>query len=102
MVGHPIARHIPHRHNKVTTLDQVIDVFLNGDTISYPHYYHTGDSRAKDFGVTLVSIEELHKKLLDKAAGFSKTPRPKPTTDEVAHIIEWRDGTILDTVRTFA
>jgi len=43
LVGRPHARRIPRRLNKVTTLDAVMEVIQDGDTISYPHYYRTGD-----------------------------------------------------------
>ena len=43
MVGQRISPHIPHRNDKVTSLDAVMEVINDGDTISYPHYYRTGD-----------------------------------------------------------
>lgn len=42
-----ISERIPHRKNKVTTLDAVMEVIRDGDTISYPHYYRTGDKGLK-------------------------------------------------------
>ncbi len=42
-IGRKIAERIPHRKNKVTTLDAVMELVRDGDTISYPHYYRTGD-----------------------------------------------------------
>ncbi len=47
LVGHWHAKHIPHRTSKVVTLDTVMDVIRDGDTISYPHYYRTGDKGLK-------------------------------------------------------
>ncbi|HPI32979.1 MAG TPA: citrate lyase subunit alpha, partial [candidate division Zixibacteria bacterium] len=41
--GRRHVRTIPHRRDKVTTLDAVMEVIRDGDTISYPHYYRTGD-----------------------------------------------------------
>jgi Citrate lyase, alpha subunit len=45
--GRRVAERIPHRQSKVTTLDAVMDVIRDGDTISYPHYYRTGDTGLK-------------------------------------------------------
>ena len=47
LVGHWHAKQIPHRKSKVVTLDAVMDVIRDGDTISYPHYYRTGDKGLK-------------------------------------------------------
>ncbi len=55
--------------------------------------------RAKDFGVQLVTIEDLYAKSTAKAQSFGKLPTPAATTDEVVHIIEWRDGSLLDVIR---
>jgi citrate lyase subunit alpha/citrate CoA-transferase len=46
-IGRPVARRIPHRKNKVTTLDAVMEHINDGDTISYPHYYREGDRGLK-------------------------------------------------------
>lgn len=46
-IGRPVAARIPHRQSKVTTLDAVMDLIKDGDTISYPHYYRTGDTGLK-------------------------------------------------------
>ena len=46
-VGRLVAEHIPHRRSKVTTLDAVMELIKDGDTISYPHYYRTGDTGLK-------------------------------------------------------
>jgi len=55
--------------------------------------------RAKDFGVQLLSMEELHQKSIEKAQGYGEIPVPMETTDEVVHVIEWRNGTLLDTIK---
>ena len=51
--GRRVAASIPHRESKVTTLDAVMEYIDNGDVISYPHYYRTGDN-----GLRLV-VEKL-------------------------------------------
>lgn len=43
LVGRRHVPHIPHGQSKLVTLDTVMDVIRDGDTISYPHYYRTGD-----------------------------------------------------------
>ncbi len=45
--GRKVVERIPHKKNKVTTLDAVMDHIQNGDTISYPHYYRMGDRGLK-------------------------------------------------------
>jgi len=45
--GRKVVERIPHRKNKVTTLDAVMEFLNDGDTISYPHYYRTGDNGLK-------------------------------------------------------
>lgn len=46
-VGRRVADRIPHRQSKVTSLDAVMELIQDGDTISYPHYYRTGDTGLK-------------------------------------------------------
>ena len=46
-VGRPVAQRIPHKKNKVTALDAVMEYICDGDTISYPHYYRMGDRGLK-------------------------------------------------------
>ncbi len=52
LVGRRIVSRIPHRRNKVVPLAEVMEVIRDGDTISYPHYYRTGDK-----GLELVVAE---------------------------------------------
>jgi citrate lyase subunit alpha/citrate CoA-transferase len=49
-------------------------------------------------GLKTVSIEELHELSKKAAAEFGKTPPRPELTDEPVEIVEWRDGTILDTI----
>ena len=49
-------------------------------------------------GLKAVTIEELHE-LSKKAAGeYGATPPQPELTDEPVEVVEWRDGTILDTI----
>jgi len=57
---------------------------------------------AEKHGLKLVTIEELHEKSMDKARSFGTIPAKAEATDEVVHVIEWRDGTLLDTVNKLA
>jgi len=87
-----------------TTPGEVVDVVVTEEFASVnPNSRSTHKEalleRAKDFGVQLLSIEELYQKATAKAESFGAIPRPKPTADEVVHVIEWRDGTLLDVIR---
>ena len=44
------------------------------------------------------TIEELHKISKNAAAEFGTTPPRPELTDEPVEVVEWRDGTILDTI----
>ena len=90
-----------------TTPGEVIDMVVTEEYAavnpkSTSSYKDAIIDRAKEFGVNLVSIEELHERSLAKAAEWGPTPSPKETTDEVVHVIEWRDGTLLDSIKRFA
>jgi citrate lyase subunit alpha/citrate CoA-transferase len=58
IVSRKIQTSIPPGMSKITTIDQVMDLIADGDTISYPHYYRLGDH-----GLKLI-VEKLieHKK----------------------------------------
>lgn len=59
LLGRPHVKRIPHRRNKLTSLDSVMDVIRNGDTISYPHYYRTGD---KGLQMVVAKLREHQKR----------------------------------------
>ncbi|MBN2226921.1 MAG: hypothetical protein JW763_06120 [candidate division Zixibacteria bacterium] len=87
-----------------TTPGEVIDVVVTEEYAainprSKSTYKEAILERAKDFGVRLLSIEELHQKSNAKAKEYGEIPVPLETTDEVVHVIEWRDGTLLDTIK---
>lgn len=90
-----------------TTPGEVIDVIVTEEYAavnpkSTSSYKNAILERAKDFGVNLVTIEELHEKSQTKAHEFGEIPPAAETTDEVVHVIEWRDGTLLDVIRKTA
>jgi len=87
-----------------TTPGEVIDVVV---TEEYMAVNPSSRSRALEplrenavsASLKLVSMEELHHHSLTKAREFGSIPPRAATTDEVVHLIEWRDGTLLDTIR---
>jgi len=90
-----------------TTPGEVIDVIVTEEfaavnPASKSTYKDAVLERGKDFGVKLVSIGELHARANDKATEFGPIPPPMQTTDEVVHVIEWRDGTLLDVIHRLA
>lgn len=87
-----------------TTPGEVIDVIVTEEyaavnPASTSVYQDAIVNRSADFGVELISIEEMHHKSLEKALSFGDLPVKAETTDEVVHLIEWRDGSLLDTIR---
>ena len=87
-----------------TTPGEVIDVVVTEEYTavnpkSQSTYKDAILERGKEFGVKLLSMEELHQKSLEKAREFGTLPTVTETTDEVVHVIEWRDGTLLDVIK---
>jgi len=58
-VGRKVVERIPNRKNKVTTLDAVMEYINDGDVISYPHYYRTGDMGLK---MVVDTLRQHHKR----------------------------------------
>ena len=90
-----------------TTPGEVIDVVVTEEYVavnpkSQSSYKDAIYSNASKYGLQLISIEELHEKSKAKALEFGKIPPNAETADEVVHIIEWRDGTLLDTIKKLA
>jgi citrate lyase subunit alpha/citrate CoA-transferase len=82
---------------------EVIDVVvtdshaaINPDSNS--RYLDDIRKNAGEYGLNLVSMEELHELSVKKAAEFGKRPPRPEVTDEPVELIEWRDGTALDTI----
>lgn len=59
IMGRRGASPIPTGKSKVTSLDQVMDLIHDGDTISYPHYYRLGD---KGLHMVVEKLRETGKK----------------------------------------
>jgi len=87
-----------------TTPGEVVDVIV---TEEYVTVNPASQSRHKErlledagkYGIELISIEALHEKSMTKAQQFGTLPVAAETTDEVVHVVEWRDGTLLDTIK---
>ncbi|MCK5145727.1 hypothetical protein KAR48_03165 [bacterium] len=87
-----------------TTPGEVIDAVVTEDyAVVNPASKSSCKERiieqASKYDLKLISIEELHEKSLAKARSFGHIPEKAEITDDIVHIIEWRDGTLLDTVK---
>lgn len=87
-----------------TTPGEVIDVVVTEDFAtlnprSRSSYKEAIRTNHKEFNINLIPMEELHARSLAMARTFGTLPPPAETTDEVVHLIEWRDGTLLDTIK---
>ncbi len=87
-----------------TTPGEVVDAVVTEEYVavnpnSASSYKYAIMQRAKEFGAKLVTIEELKDLSERKAKEFGTIPPNNETTDEVVHVIEWRDGTLLDTIK---
>ncbi|HVO76799.1 MAG TPA: citrate lyase subunit alpha [Candidatus Bathyarchaeia archaeon] len=82
---------------------EVIDVAVTEEYIalnpkSKSPYIAALRKSAKAHGLNVVTIEELHDLSVKKAAEMGKTPPSLEPTDVPVEVIEWRDGTLLDTL----
>jgi len=87
-----------------TVPGEVIDVVVTEEYValnpnSKSSYREAIKDNAHREGVNLISMDELQDKALAKANEIGPRPKPVELTDEVVHIIEWRDGTLLDTIK---
>ncbi len=93
-----------YRKNNPIIVDEVVTITAPGDTIDAivtdkgiavnPKRQDLLE-RLKGSDLPLISIEELHEKAI-KITGKPEKPKFK---DNVVAVIEWRDGTIIDSVR---
>jgi len=89
-----------------TTPGEVIDVIVTEEFAAVnpagkSRYKEAILERGKEYGVTLLSIEELRLKSQEMAESFGAVPKPPEPTGDVVHVIEWRDGSLLDVIRQF-
>jgi len=87
-----------------TTPGEVVDVVVTEEFVSVnpqskSTYKDAILNNARDFGLNIVTIEDLYLRSIDKARGFGNIPPVAETTDEIVHAIEWRDGTLLDVIK---
>ncbi len=86
---------VVERVHTITAPGETIDAIVTDHGIAINP--NRGDllDRLKNSDLPIISIEELH----DKAIGFTGKPEKPKTKDNVVAVIEWRDGTIIDSVR---
>jgi citrate lyase subunit alpha/citrate CoA-transferase len=82
---------------------EIIDVAVTEEHVAFnpksaSPYMAALKKNAPAHGLKVVSIEELHDLSVKKAAEMGSTPPPLPVTDVPVEVVEWRDGTILDTI----
>ncbi len=82
---------------------EVIDVAVTEEFValnprSESPYMGALRDNAKDKGLDVVDIEQLHTVSLARANEMGKVPAPAGFTDTPVEVIEWRDGTLLDTI----
>lgn len=88
---HPI---VVERVHTITAPGSNIDILVTDQGIAINPNRQDLIDRLKGSSLPIVTIEELYKKAHDITG-----PRPKPvTTEEPVAVIEYRDGTIIDTV----
>lgn len=79
----------------VTAPGETIDAIVTDQGITINPNRSDLLDRLKDSDLPLVSIEELH----EKAIAVTGKPAAFKTKDNVVAVIEWRDGTIIDSVK---
>ncbi len=82
---------------------EVIDVVVTENYIavnpeSSSRFADTLRANAGKFDLKLVDIEELHRLSKEIAAEYGEQPPRPELTDQPVEVIEWRDGTLLDTI----
>ncbi len=87
----------------VSVPGEVIDVVVTEDYIavnpeSKSSHIDALTSNADKFNLDIVGIDDLRKLSEKKGAEFGKTPPRPELTDIPVEAIEWRDGTLLDTI----
>lgn len=87
----------------VTIPGEVIDVAVTEEFIALnprsesPYIEALGENAGRH-GLDIVDIEHLHEISLTRANEIGKVSPKKPMTDIPVEVIEWRDGTLLDTI----
>lgn len=93
----PIARKVPIVRDSVTTVStpgEMIDVVITDAGIAVNHNRSELKNRLKKADIKIIDIKEL------KDMAYSQAAPPNPEfTDEICTVVEYRDGTLLDTIR---
>ena len=82
---------------------EVVDVAVTEEFIalnprSRSPYMEDLKKNAAANGLKVVSIEELHRISLDRASEIGELPQRRTLTEKIVEVVEWRDGTLLDTI----
>ncbi len=86
---------VVERVHTITAPGEVIDAIVTDHGVAVNPKRQDLHDRLKDSDLPLVSIEELH----EKAIAATGKPQKPQTKDNVVAVIEWRDGTIIDSVK---
>ncbi len=86
---------IVDRVTTVTTPGEVVDVIVTERGIAVNSRRKDLAERFQGAGLPVRTLEEIKR----EADGFTQPPRKPIFGDEVIALVEWRDGTIIDTVR---
>jgi citrate lyase subunit alpha/citrate CoA-transferase len=86
---------IVDRVTTVTTPGEVVDVIVTERGIAVNSRRKDLAERFQGAGLPVRTLEEIKQ----EADGFTQPPRKPIFGDEVIALVEWRDGTIIDTVR---
>lgn len=101
------GRSAPCIRDRVTTVvtpGEVVSAVVTEDHVAInprsrsPHLDTLRD-RAGDFGLELVSMDEMVERALVKARSLGTLMDEPEFTDEVVMAVEWRDGRLIDVVR---
>jgi len=86
---------VPRVHT-VTAPGETIDVLVTDHGVAVNPRRRDLLERLKGKDLPLVTMEDLHRKAMELTGGHQTRAE---TTDEVVAVIEYRDGTIIDTMR---
>ena len=86
---------VVERVHTITAPGESIDAIVTDHGISINPQREDLLERLKGSSLPLVSIRELH----EKAISITGKPAKPQTKDNVVAVIEWRDGTIIDSVK---
>ncbi len=82
---------------------EVIDVAVTEEYVAFnpkssSPYMEDLKRNVSGCGLKAVSIEELHRISLDRARDIGELQKRRVLTEEIVEVVEWRDGTLLDTI----